>query len=201
MIYVFDLDFTLFDTKKYLADLRHAMGISRHVFDATRKKYFYIDNFIHKYNGYRHIDLLRKSGYLDNVKKARRGAAALFKTPDRYVFPEAERLLKKLRGKKHRLILVTFGDRVWQKAKVRHLAIRQYFDRIIYTGREKSQALVFLKKAKDKVIVVNDNARENRAIAGRLGDRAKIYLVKSMHSRNIPHDMKEYELNELLKIL
>jgi len=201
MIYVFDLDFTLFDTKKLLLALPKAMGISPRVYNSTRDKYFPELLFTREYSGYKHINYLKRDGYIIDAVRARKKAAALFKDMDKYLYPGAEDLLCKLKKRKNELILLTFGDIRWQKAKVNGLSIKKYFNRIIITDKNKDFVLKFLKKSQDRALIINDNARENIAIKKALNDKAELILVKSPHSRNVRHNMKEYHFNELLRIL
>lgn len=201
MIYVFDLDFTLFNTKKLLSVLPGAMGVSQRIFSLSREKYFPEILFSRQYSGYEHIIYLKKDGYVKDTARARKNIAALFKTIDQYVYPGADELLKRLKKPENRLILLTFGNIRWQKAKTANIKIRKYFNKIIWTDKRKDLALAFLKKQKEKALIINDNARENLAIKKKLGGRAKVILVKSPHSKNIRHNMKEYGFNDLLRIL
>ena len=201
MIYVFDLDFTLFDTGKFLTCLPKAMGVAPCVFSATREKYFPEILFSRQYSGYEHINYLKKDGYIKDSARARKNIAALFKTIDQYVYPGADELLKRLKKPENRLVLLTFGNIRWQKAKTANIRIRKYFNKIIWTDKRKDLALAFLKKQKEPAFIINDNARENLAIKKKLGGRARVILVKSSHSRNAKHNMKEYSFNQILRIL
>ncbi|MFH0891386.1 MAG: HAD hydrolase-like protein [Candidatus Falkowbacteria bacterium] len=201
MIYVFDLDFTLLDTKKLLLDLPKAMGISPRVYNSTRDKYFPELLFTRKYSGYKHINYLKRDGYIMDGVRAREKVRALFKNMDKYLYSGAEDLLCKLKKRKNKLILLTFGDNRWQKAKVNGLSIKQHFNRIIITDKNKGSVLKFLKKSRGQALIINDNARENIAIKKALGDSVRTILVKSPHSKNIRHNMKEFSFNELLRIL
>ena len=72
---------------------------------------------------------------------------------------------------------------------------------MIITDKNKDSVLMFLKKSRGQALVINDNARENIAIKKAMGDRISLILVKSSHSRNVRHTMKEYCFNDLLRIL
>jgi hypothetical protein len=118
---------------------------------------------------------------------------------NQFVFSEAEIILKHLHRPDNKIILVTHGDKKWQKEKIKNLKIKKYFDKIIITDKNKSSRLKFLTKKKDKIIIINDNARENEYLL-KLLPCSQAILIKGIHSENIK-SKKVYNLKQAVKIL
>ncbi len=199
MIIIFDLDYTLFDTKKFSLGFAQAIGISQNVFISTYKKYFLDKN--KSYNYLKHFNYLKKEGKIDYGDKEFKNKINKFlKNASDYLFPEAVSLLDFLKKEKHELILLTYGDLEWQKMKIKNLLIKKYFNKIIITAKDKEKSLNFLKKKKEKIIIINDKIQESLKIRKMLG-RGEIILIKSKYSNIVKHNYKEYNLREVQKIL
>ncbi|MCX6796558.1 MAG: HAD family hydrolase [Candidatus Falkowbacteria bacterium] len=105
-----------------------------------------------------------------------------------------------MKRRQHILILITHGNVSWQREKIKHLKIKRYFTKIIITDKNKVDGFKFLRNSKKEILIVNDNARENRA-ALKLLPHAQALLIKGIHSNNIKHNYKEYSLKQIAKIL
>ena len=116
-----------------------------------------------------------------------------------FVFPGAEKILKKLKEEGNCLVLLTHGDLAWQKLKLKNLPIKKFFYRIIVTDKEKINELHFLKNAKEKIIIINDNAKENLLIKKYL-PQAEIILIHGPHAKNIEYGEKTFKLNDILRL-
>ena len=199
MIYIFDLDYTLLDTVKFENNLPAVLGVSKDDFDDTYEKYYRRGQ--NPYNVYEHISFLAKEKKIKDRDQAKKNVLAMLKKLDEFIRPGTAGLLRRLKEKGQELILVTFGDLVWQKMKVKNLHIRKYFKRIIITDKDKVGTMEFLKNVKEKILIINDNARECVKFQEMLGKKVKIYLIKGPYSKNIKHNMKEYSLRELFGVL
>ncbi|GAI44846.1 unnamed protein product, partial [marine sediment metagenome] len=149
MIIIFDLDYTLFDAKRFRAGIAAIFNLSLKEFD----KRYHVKYFKSKkinYNFKKNLEILKgedkdlNTGLLE--KKFRKFLLKI----NKYLFPEAEEILYHLKQAGHTLILFTFGDKELQKQKVDNLRIKKYFDRIIFTPKEKNLPFSFLKNKKRK---------------------------------------------------
>ncbi len=200
MIYIFDLDYTLFNTNIFTKNIAQTLDINLKDFNISYWQYFGRRKI--NYNIYKHINFLIKEGKINSSdnQKIRNKIIKLFNEADKYIFSGAREVLCRLKSQGHSLYLLSFGDPIWQKLKISDLAIKKYFTKIIITNKKKSTALDFLKKTKEKKIIVNDNARESFLIKKALG-QAEIILIKGPYSHNMEHKLKTHILLELSNIL
>jgi len=207
MILLFDLDRTLINTEEFKKGLCDIFGISSKEYN-SHVDLFFREKFIH-YSPEAHISLLKKLGnikttyekkQIDNLYKK------LLRKTDIYLFPEVKNLLARLKKQKHTLVLITLGAPSSQKRKVESFGLKKYFDKIIYETKNKSENN-FIKKLKNlnqEILIINDKADESLAIKKMIGERAKIFLIKSPHSKNTTHNEKIHsniiEISKFLKI-
>lgn len=59
-----------------------------------------------------------------------------------FIFPDVVETLQELRQRGHTLILLTYGDRGFQKQKITASGVAHLFDEIIITGEEKAEVLL-----------------------------------------------------------
>ena len=175
-----------------------------HDFLADYAKYF--KNKELNYNVYKHLSILLKQKRIDlkNAGKIRKEIVELMKKSDKFLFPQAKDLVKKLNQEKKEMILLSFGDHVFQSQKIKYLSIRKYFKKIIITSRDKDQVVDFLKKSKEAHIIINDKPRESLALKKELslvGAKARIILVKGPYSKNALKNRKFYALKDIARAL
>ncbi|MBI2108849.1 MAG: hypothetical protein HYT93_01525 [Parcubacteria group bacterium] len=74
-----------------------------------------------------------------------------------FLFPDTVDFLKN--HSQHRLILVTFGDKKYQKAKVQQSGILNLFSESIFTGTEMKGDIIkrIFKHAEEKIIFLDDD--------------------------------------------
>lgn len=209
MLIIFDLDYTLLDTLEFKKGLAEALNLEFDVYHKNCKKYFKDKDIL--YNLEKHLKILEQENsdfkinenFLSNIGK--------------YLFPEADDILKKMKDAGHKLVLLTYGDVQWQKMKVENLKIKKYFDEIIYTDKGKGEVIrnsktplapllerggpgsthpLPLSRGEEKILIVNDNARECLEMREAIGD-CEIFLVKGRYSENVEHDLEIRELGEI----
>ena len=191
MIIIFDLDYTLFDTARFKKDLSGILKMSNESFGDSYKKHFKDKG--ESYNIKKHINVLfRERKIKAEEKNAVQKRVELFfkKSINDYIVKDAEDILKKLKSAGHTLILLSFGDKKFQNYKIKNLDIKKYFSKIIVTDKDKSESLKFLKDKKERILIVNDNAKESVIIKKALKNRAEIFLVQGPYSDNIKTPFK-----------
>lgn len=200
MIYIFDLDYTLFKTKKFSKDIASIFNLNWADFEKSCLKHFKDRNI--NYNPYKHLSILIKEGEIKRQEalKIRMKIIEIMKNANKYVFRESETILKELEKRRDKLILISFGDIFWQKQKIANLKIKRYFFKIIITDKAKNLVLDSLKKVKERKVIINDNAQESFLIKKELG-KAEIILIKGPYAKNIKHKLRAYKLKEVLTII
>jgi len=200
MIIIFDLDYTLLDTKRFKDGL--AEVFNKENFYADHKKYF--KDVRVNFNSEKYLAILKNEGRIDEKREQelRRGLSELFNHMDNYLFSEAENILKRLKSDGAELVLFTFGDKAWHEKKVKSLSIKKFFSHVVYEDKNKgeSQYLKSLSKIDEEILMVNDNARETKEMADTIGPKAKVFLIDGPYAENIEHDWPIHELAELNKI-
>jgi FMN phosphatase YigB (HAD superfamily) len=197
---IFDLDYTLLDTKKFKDKLADIFNPDDFAMDY--KKYFR-DKKIN-FNLEAYLALLEKQGKIDDrrFKKLKLNIGKLMNRLDGYLFTGADPVLSQLKENGAELILITFGDRKWQAEKVNNLSIKKYFSQIGFEDKDKQKSFLLksLKNCHQEVLIVNDNAREAKEMAEIIGNRAKVFLVDGPYSNNIKHAWPIKQLNELVLV-
>jgi FMN phosphatase YigB (HAD superfamily) len=197
MIIIFDLDYTLLDTEKFNKDIAKSLGISIKKYNEIRKKHF-SDKKI-KYDPYKLIKILQDGKHIDSVKNYREKINRLVENVNSYLFPKALEVVKKFKKRGDKIILMSVGDKAWQKQKIGNLKIKKYFDDIVIIKKEKYKNLDFLKKEKEKILIINDNAGETFDMKKAIGN-CEICLIQGPYSRNVKHNLKIYNIEDCLEL-
>lgn len=182
MIYIFDFDYTLFDTEKFREKLSRAMGISREEFRQGEEKILEQGK---NYNLRDHLELLPEKR---NLK-----TDTAFRNLEEFVYEGAVFLLEKLKESGEELILLSLGDSEHQKKKIQGSGMEKYFSQIIITEK-KEKANYLQPLANKKVFFINDNSRENREVKEKY-PHFQIYEVESRYS-----SPGAYKLKDLLNL-
>ena len=200
MIVIFDLDHTLMNSEKFKGQLPKIFGLSKQNFLRSKEKYFIERQDL--YSPLKHAELLYDSQEINKKQLTfiKKSLKLLGKDANSYLFSDADLILKNLHREKNYLLLLSHGDCKWQQLKIKGLHIRKYFDRIIITDKKKIAALKFLKNKRDNILIINDNALENKEMIEFLGQGQTI-LIKGIHSNDIKHNHKAYSLKQATKII
>jgi FMN phosphatase YigB (HAD superfamily) len=203
---VFDLDYTLMDTAKFkeaLAEAVTACGVSRERYEETYRSIVKREGKVYDYDPDVHIESLRQDfPDADAAAEARRGIDKVVADSDKFLFPGSAELLKELRREGRELVLLTLGNERWQRRKVEHSGLRDYFDEVIATGKHKTAEIGKLAEAEGKTIVINDNGEEIREMMRRA---PRLTYIMKKGPKPIPKELIEMpsaedirELEELL---
>jgi FMN phosphatase YigB (HAD superfamily) len=193
---IFDLDYTLFDARKFKNYLAKVLEISVRKFNNEYEEYFVKTKT--NYSLAKHLAILQQRKELKNIKEIKSNLQALWEEMDRFLYPGAEDLLVSLVEKKYILYLVTCGNKTWQKKKINHLKIKKYFTEVFFSDKDKSGIFKKFKKYKD-LAVVNDNASEIMKIK-KILPLARFYLIRGPYSSIIKHELLTVNLRQINKI-
>lgn len=176
-IYI-DFDSTLFDTHSFYNDFTNICnnyGIETNKIELLKEKLFndeklfnldvLINNIVNKYN----ID---SSIYLDVDK--------LYS--NKYVYSDSIWFLKKLKNN-YNLVLLTYGDIIYQAKKIKASKLEKYFDNVIITNKHKGNLDLDYKDS----IFIDDSLDEINNICNR--NPKKIIRIKR-DSLNIKNELK-----------
>lgn len=200
MIIIFDLDYTLLDTARFKRD-----GLALFFnMNETGFKDYYKKNFKDKginYSPKKHLEILGW-GEEELVAKLNEFDRWLEKEISRYLFPEAEEILNKLKQAGHKIILASFGDEEFQKQKIsilkiNQLSVREFFDEVIISDKIKAELAELKRFQGEDVLVVDDNLREAAALKEVLGDKCEIFLIDGPYAREEGYYMTPHSLKEL----
>lgn len=194
MLIILDLDYTLLNTRKFKKGLARSLGLSMKKFNESYKKLF-TDNSL-PYDPRKHIN---ETGRTCEASALVEKVNVFLKTIDKYLFPEAEKILKEFKNRGYRLILLTYGNLKWQERKIENSKIKKYFDKFIFTDKAKEDEIKFLKNNDEEIIIVNDNARECAEIKKFLG-KGKVFLIRGPYSDNVKHNFRKHSLTDLRKL-
>ena len=188
------------NSKKFKGKLPKIFGLSEKSFGNSRKKYFAKQPTL--YSPLKHIKLRYESGEIGRKQLAvmERKLKLLANDTNSYIFSDVGKLLKYLRKKRNYLILLSHGEKKWQKLKMENLLIKRYFDKVIITDKRKTEVIESLKRKKDDILIINDNSRENEEMLKFLG-RGQAILIRGIHSNDIKHNHKTYSLKQVTKII
>jgi len=199
MIIIFDFDYTLFNPEKLRQDI--AKIFPERNFSDDYQKYFKDKKISFSLNEYR-AKLKEESGLTEKQLDQRMAAVEkLLKNSDKYLFPEALSLLEYYRRQGDRLVLLTFGNKSFQEMKVDNLGIKDLFDEVCFVEDEKKVHSIIesLKDSGEKILIINDNAKESLEMMRKLGGQAELKLIKGPYSGNVEHQYQEGSLSDLLR--
>jgi len=178
MIFCFDFDHTLFDTTKLRQDINRIFlngGVRQASFDASYKE---LARGV-GYEPYAQARLLAAE-WRDTAARdsAMREVSELMKSGRGYVFEGAAELLAALKGRGHRLVILTLGNRDWQREKIASSGLSALFDQteIVPGPGRKASRLADIIDKNESVTIIDDNPGELEAImATRPGYRCVYY--------------------------
>ena len=165
MIIFFDFDDVLFNTKKFVGDIKKIFeknGVSEEIFLKYYKEPETEKNkgIIRKYNPYKQIERIKALGLeIENIEK---DFMKLVGNTKKYVFKEGIEFLNEVRDEE--LYIISFGDSRFQKEKIENSGISQYFKKISIVD--------FSKAVEIRKILRNKKIKEGEALIF-IDDRVK----------------------------
>lgn len=178
---IIDFDDTLFDTtslKEDLLALFGRFGISAEKFWETYR-ITYNQNDLASYNLWRHIDIVCQQFTNLDKKLLLFEAKEILSNGKKYLIDGAENFLQGLRNFSAPLILLSLGDAEFQKQKVKSAGVAKFFHKVIFTGRDKKEAIQpLIKDTIGDIIFINDKINETREVTALSAQIKPILRVK-----------------------
>jgi phosphoglycolate phosphatase-like HAD superfamily hydrolase len=158
--YILDFDYTLFDTNAmrvvFQAELQKHCGVTIEQYQDAEKT-ITADGALYSLDA--HIIALFPEN--DEREKGRAVAESMITRMGEWIYPDVVPTLKVLKKQQHHITLLSFGSRDWQSLKISHSGITEFFDSIeIVEGPKTEPVHLFEQKSDEKIIFVNDRARE-----------------------------------------
>ncbi len=128
---IFDFDYTLFSTKKLFENLKEEFkgsGVSDKLFSETFQK----SKGAFGYNSENQFKLIIEEKPELNLKKLKIAFKKIINRADQFVYPDVLPVLRNLE-KENELILLSYGEKKFQKEKIENSKILSYFNKIIIT--------------------------------------------------------------------
>lgn len=162
MITILDLDDTLFNTAKFKKDLERVF-----IKEGTSKKLFKQTYQLSKQNkGYwqPEIQLSFIKSYRPEIKTSliKSQINSLFKDSKKYLFPDVFPFIKKIK-RISQLVLLTFGKKDVQLAKVKYSGLISFFDKIMIArslAKEKEISKILRRTKRQEKVIFIENAVE-----------------------------------------
>lgn len=196
-MFIIDFDDTLFDTRVGYSQARikalKKIGISE---DIHKKSYLQAraKNGVVVYDHRRHAKILESYGFDYGVVYAILERFTTKKILKNYLFPDSINFLKKIRKLGKKMILLSSGEKKFQKHKFIMLDIEKYFDAtVIVTNQSKEQVLKkILKNNKEKEIwFINDKVAETLKV------KEKFPLINYVLKQSQAWSAREYRQSGL----
>lgn len=190
MDYYLDFDYTLFDTYKFrqsLYEILEKNGLDKTYLELTleskseKPKLLNIRNLFKKISEIKKIPEENLIGPLEE----------LYSKGDRFIYDDTIEFLNYLKIKKHKLHILTWGEKEYQKEKLKASKIYDYFDEIIITEK--------LKYELDSIeysngIFIDDSIRD---LEGLYSKNAKqVFRIKRKNGKNSNKDLNIKEIPE-----
>lgn len=189
MNYYLDFDYTLFDTHAFREELYKIL--EKNGFDKTYlsltpemktsgQKLLNIKELFENLSQSRNIPL-------DNFLKP---LEELYSKCDEFVYDDSVEFIKYLKSKNHKLYVLTWGEKEFQKEKLKASKLYDYFDRIIYAEQLKYTLDLDYKNG----IFIDDSVRD---LEGLYNQNAKqVFRIKRKNGKNSD---KELNIKEILE--
>ncbi len=185
MTTIFDLDYTLLDTVRFKEALADLLGM-----DVVKFNKSYRENFEEKGINYTleaHLDALGRDDKKDIIEKFNKMNIG------KYFYEKAKEVLLNERINCDKLVLLTFGDEIWQEEKVKRLGeVVELFDEIVYENDKKENSHFLKNLPTDSDIkIINDKFKETKEmfdeiVKSRSGNASgiEVIIVKSKYSED-----------------
>lgn len=163
---IFDLDNTLFNTSLLKEDFKKVFERYNLRGQKFWQSFYQAYNIDPKTNGCysidKHLEVLKDWEQETKQKVKKDLKKIMFQRGQDYLYPEVLSILEKLKNNKVKIILITKGDKNFQKVKIKITGIKPYFERVYIIEGDKLPILEEVVKRDDNIIDINDHIEELR---------------------------------------
>lgn len=168
----FDLDDVIFDTRRFIEDLREgfrAAGIPADVFNecyrARKASLYSLED---------HVVCMADRSANDTSSLSSVADGLFLKAPD-YVFPDMRRVLE---DHGERIEILSFGGKAFQERKIRASEIGKYVRDVHITEGPKTEILVQLCRAHEPLLFIDDRIHHLDAIKTRFPNAVTVLMQR-----------------------
>lgn len=209
---IFDFDYTLFSARKFYQTFENEfkkIGVSKKLFKETFEE---SKGKGRDYKPSRQFDLIIKKNPKISLKKLKESFKKILSKANDFLYPDVEPFLKKIENKLD-LFLLSYGDKNFQREKIKKSDIAKFFKKVFITS-DVNKASTFKKimvptskrGLKEKTIFIDDNPAALSAVKEKFPkvitirmNRGEGRYKKEKSNQNIDFSVKN--LKELEKIL
>lgn len=189
MNYYLDFDYTLFDTYAFRQGLYKIL--EENGFD---KSYLALTPEM-KTSGQKLLnikELFKNLSQLKNIPLNRfiESLEELYAKCDEFVYDDSVEFIKYLKSKNHKLYILTWGEKDFQKEKIEASKLYDYFDGIIYAEQLKYTLDIDYKNG----VFIDDSIRDLEGLYSK--NAKKVFRIKRKNGKNSD---KELNIKEILE--
>lgn len=187
MNFYLDFDYTIFDTYSFrneLYKILKANGFDRSYLKLTmeegRQKLINIREIFKELSKKYEIPLNNFIVPLDN----------LYSRCENFVFSDVEDFLKYLKNNNHRIYILTWGNKEYQREKLKASKIEKYIDGAIFTEKLKYNLELDYKNS----IFIDDSIRDLKGLYNK--DAKQVFRIKRENGKNSDKELNIDEIKE-----
>lgn len=178
MYFIFDFDYTLYDTGRFKKELRTLLleefGITEELFQKDYRSCFDKGNMCYD---------LKKHLMLMGVDSENEKLTYFFHEQEHYIFEGVRELLERIKSKDQYLVLLTRGHYETQMLKLESVSsLTQFFDEIVIVQNPKYEWFEHQRPLDEHVVFVNDKEKENNEVQKKIPS-ADIFLMSGPYSQ------------------
>lgn len=198
MIFYIDFDYTLFDTHAFRNELYKILKKNN-----LEKSYLTLTSELEEYELLNIRNLFEQLSENENIPLNNFIAPLemLYKKSEKFVYSDTISFLNWLKAENHKIYILTWGDKEYQREKVEASKLENYVDGVIYSEKLKYTLEIDYENA----IFVDDSIRD---LKGLYDKKAKyVFRIKRKYGKNSSKKLKikdilEFDsLNELKNYL
>ncbi|MBR4110456.1 MAG: HAD family hydrolase [Clostridia bacterium] len=191
MNFYLDFDYTLFNTYEFRNELYKILESNNCNRDALKLT---IEEGNHKLINIREKfkELSkRKNIPIENFIKP---LEELYNNCEKYIYDDSIEFLKYLKQQNHKLYILTWGEKEYQKEKVKASKLEKYVDEVIYTEKLKYNLEIQYKEG----IFIDDSVRDLKGLHAK---KAKnVFRIKRVNGKNSHKELNIEEIKEFTSL-
>lgn len=191
MNFYLDFDYTLFNTYEFRNELYKILESNNCSRDNLKLT---IEEGNHKLINIRERfkELSKKKSI--SIEKFLKPLEELYNNCEKYIYDDVIEFLKYLKQQNHKIYVLTWGEKEYQKEKVEASKIEKYVDEVIYTEKLKYNLDIQYKEG----IFIDDSIRD---LKGLYSKKAKyVFRIKRVNGKNSHKELNIKEIKEFTSL-